>query len=107
MGGIDETNNVVETKKGVLDDLIQSNYNSIVVRGLIHNATTKDEFVNKLWEECEEFTDIFNRTETVDPEELADVILVCLNIAKHYSIDIEQEMRGKIAVNLKRAKDGE
>jgi NTP pyrophosphatase (non-canonical NTP hydrolase) len=87
--------------------LIEDNYSSIVARGLIHAATTKDEFVNKLWEECEEFTEVFNKTGMIDAEELADVILVCLNIAKHYNIDIEKEMRGKISVNFNRAKNGE
>jgi len=42
----------------------------------------------------------------IDSEELADIILVCLNIAKHYNkhynIDIEKEMKGKIAVNFNR-----
>jgi NTP pyrophosphatase (non-canonical NTP hydrolase) len=36
-------------------------------------------------------------------EELADVILVCLNIAKHYKIDIEKELNNKIKKNFKRS----
>jgi len=38
----------------------------------------------------------------IDAEELADIILVCLNIAKHYNIDIEKELKNKIQVNFKR-----
>ena len=39
-------------------------------------------------------------------EELADVIMVCLNFAKHNNIDIEQEIKNKIKINEQRAKDG-
>ncbi len=35
-------------------------------------------------------------------EELSDVILVCLNIAEHYQIDIEKELISKIEINEKR-----
>ena len=32
--------------------------------------------------------------------------MVCLNMAKHYDIDIEQEIKNKIEVNKQRAKNG-
>ena len=102
MGGIDEINNNCVVKKGGLDDLIQDNYDSIVKRGLITPKTTKDDFVNKLFEEVGEFEEVFVEHGMIDSEELADIILVCLNIAKHYNIDIEKEMKGKIAVNFNR-----
>ena len=35
-------------------------------------------------------------------EELADIILVCLNIATHFEIDIEKELNNKITINEKR-----
>ena len=35
-------------------------------------------------------------------EELADIILVCLNLAKHCNIDIEQELKIKIEINKNR-----
>jgi NTP pyrophosphatase (non-canonical NTP hydrolase) len=82
--------------------LIKRNYKSIVQRGLINHATTLEDFINKLKEEVNEFEhhnspDNFN-------EELSDVILVCLNIAEHYQIDIEKEMIKKIKINEKRQK---
>ena len=86
--------------------LIEDNYSSIVDRGLITPTTTKQQFLNKLFEEVGEFADAYYFDETIDAEELADVILVCLNMAKHYNIDIEKEMRCKIAVNFERAKNG-
>jgi NTP pyrophosphatase (non-canonical NTP hydrolase) len=86
--------------------IIEDNYDSIVKRGLITPDTTKQDFINKLWEECDEFDDVYTDKGMIDAEELADIILVCLNIAKHYKIDIEKEMRGKIAVNFNRAANG-
>ena len=86
--------------------IINDNYDSILKRGLITPKTTKEDFVNKLFEEVGEFEEVFIDHGMIDSEELADIILVCLNIAKHYKIDIEKEMRGKIAVNFNRAANG-
>lgn len=86
--------------------LIQDNYDSIVKRGLITHQTTKEDFLNKLFEEVGEFEEVFVEHGMIDAEELADIILVCLNISKHYNIDIEKEMKGKISVNFNRSKDG-
>jgi len=76
--------------------LIESNYNSIVKRGLINSHTKFKEFIDKLDEEVNEYK------ESNEPEELADIILVCLNIAKHYDIDIETELKNKITKNYER-----
>jgi predicted house-cleaning noncanonical NTP pyrophosphatase (MazG superfamily) len=76
--------------------LIESNYRSIVGRGLINSHTKLKEFISKLDEEVNEFK------ESNEPEELADIILVCLNIAKHYDIDIEKELKNKIIKNQNR-----
>ncbi len=102
MGGIDQIENKIEVEKGVLYKLINDNYESIVKRGLITPQTTKEDFVNKLFEEVGEFEEVYVEHGMIDSEELADIILVCLNIAKHYNIDIEKEMKGKIAVNFNR-----
>jgi len=92
------------TKEGnKLVDLIEKER---VKRGLITHQTTKEDFLNKLFEEVGEFEEVFVEHGMIDAEELADIILVCLNIAKHYKIDIEKEMRGKIAVNFNRAANG-
>ena len=77
-------------------DIIESNYISIVKRGKINSHTTLKEFLDKLDEEVLEFK------ESNEPEELADIILVCLNIAKHYDIDIEKELKDKIIKNQNR-----
>ncbi len=80
--------------------LVKRNYKSIVQRGLINHATTLEDFVNKLKEEVNEF-EYYSSPKNFN-EELSDVILVCLNIAEHYQIDIEKELISKIEINEKR-----
>jgi NTP pyrophosphatase (non-canonical NTP hydrolase) len=80
--------------------LIKRNYKSIVQRGLINHATTLEDFIDKLKEEVTEL-EYYNSPENFN-EELADVILVCLNIAEHYNIDIEKELLNKIKINENR-----
>lgn len=82
--------------------LIDRNYKSIVDRGLITPKTTLKEFIMKLEEEVQEFIDA--ETPENFSEELADVILVCFNIANHYKIDIQKELIYKIYKNEERAK---
>tara|TARA_R100000501_G_C2575197_1_gene80580 strand:+ start:473 stop:685 length:213 start_codon:yes stop_codon:yes gene_type:complete len=64
--------------------IIDTNYSSILNRGLINDKTSSKDDEN------------FR-------EELADVILVCFNISKHYGWDIESELFKKVAINEKRA----
>ena len=88
--------------------LINDNYKSIVDRGFITPTTTLFEFLDKLDEEVKELkteSEIPKQYSNL-PEELADVVMVCLNIAKHYNIDIEQEIKNKIKINKQRAKNG-
>ena len=88
--------------------LINDNYKSIVDRGFITPTTTLFEFLDKLDEEVEELkteSEIPKQYSNL-PEELADVVMVCLNLAKHYNIDIEQEIKNKIKINKQRAKNG-
>lgn len=97
--------------------IIEDNYQSIVDRGFIAPSTSYLEFVYKLDEEVSEFKSALDWSMRRDSlaltplhisvhEELADVIMVCLNMAKHYDIDIEEEIKKKIKVNKQRAKDG-
>ncbi len=79
-----------------MKELIEENYISIIKRGLINEKTTLQDFLNKLDEEVQEFKDDNSY------EELADIILVCLNIARHYNIDIENELINKINKNKNR-----
>jgi NTP pyrophosphatase (non-canonical NTP hydrolase) len=99
-----------------MKDLIEANYKSIVDRGLIAPSTNYFEFIDKLDEEVKEFKyalEYFMRNDKLGfkpmhidvCEELSDVIMVCLNFAKHYNIDIEQEIKNKIEVNKQRAKN--
>jgi len=86
-----------------MENIIESNYKSIVDRGLISPKTTKRDFILKLEEEVQEFIDASLNSNGSESEELADVILVCLNIAKHYGINIEREIKNKIRKNFNRA----
>ena len=97
--------------------IIEDNYQSIVDRGFIAPSTSYLEFIDKLDEEVNEFKSALEWSMRRDSlgltpihisvhEELADVIMVCLNMAKHFDIDIEQEIKNKIKVNKQRAKDG-
>ena len=91
-----------------MKELIEANYKSIVDRGLIAPSTNYFEFLNKIKEEVEELNKEALKPRPISnlPEELADVIMVCFNMAKHYNIDIEQEIKNKIEVNKQRAKNG-
>jgi NTP pyrophosphatase (non-canonical NTP hydrolase) len=82
--------------------LIEFNYQTIVNRGMINKATSEDDFIMKLEEEVQEFINASKNNIGDFNEELADIILVCLNIAKHYGIDIEKELINKILKNTKR-----
>lgn len=87
-----------------MKDLIEENYKSIVARGLITPSTTRKQFIDKLFEEVSELEEASDINDWGNiSEELADVILVCLNIAKHYKIDIEKELNDKIKKNFKRS----
>jgi NTP pyrophosphatase (non-canonical NTP hydrolase) len=89
-----------------MQELIGDNYQSIVDRGFITPTTTLFEFLDKLDEEVEELNKeaLIPKEWSNLPEELADVILVCFNMAKHFGIDIEQELKKKIRINEYRAK---
>lgn len=84
-----------------MKSIIESNYESIVKRGLINWSTPLQAFLDKLNEEVEELHESVLKKEQFS-EELADVILVCLNTAKHFDIDIEIELKNKIQKNFNR-----
>ncbi len=86
--------------------LIDSNYEVTVNRGLIGPDTTMIEFIMKLEEELQEFigSNKLNGIQSTEScEELSDIILVCLNIAKHYGINIEAELWRKVEINKQRS----
>ena len=82
--------------------LIEHNYASIVKRGHITPETDHSDFILKLEEEVREFIEAVKWDPENIPEELADVILVCLAYAKHYDIQIENELLYKIGKNYQR-----
>ena len=96
-----------------MKQIIEHNYDSTIKRGLIDENTNILDFFKKLQEEVGEFEqaidDLFRSVEAKPEhfrnieEELSDVILVCLNCAKHFNIDIEQELKKKIEKNYKRS----
>ena len=67
-----------------MKNIIEENYKRTVTRGLITPSTLRKSFIDKLIEEVKEFTDEYEKGWLIDKEELADIILVCLNISKHY-----------------------
>lgn len=85
-----------------MKQIIEDNYKSIIKRGLITSETTSTDFIMKLEEEVQEYIESETLTLPNANEELADIILVCLNIAKHFNIDIEQELKNKIKINENR-----
>ena len=87
--------------------IIEDNYQSIVDRGFICPLTTRSDFFDKIDEEVQKLKDASFKYDLQNvKEELADVIMVCLNFAKHYDFDIEQQIKDKIEINKQRAKDG-
>lgn len=93
--------------------LIKDNYDSTVKRGCITPSTTAFDFIDKIYEEVGELEEILNTINDKEPkkemfnkfnEELSDIILVCLNCAKHFDIDIETELKNKIEKNYQRIK---
>jgi len=80
-----------------LSEIQLRNYAATVRRGLITPATVDLEFMIKIFEEAAEVA----RTRTPDElrEELADVIIVCLNFAKHFDIDIQFGLESKTLYN--------
>jgi len=86
--------------------LIEQSYKAIQNRGLITRKTKHVDFFHKLNEEVCEVKQEFIKNE-VDKNklglELSDVIIVCLNWAKHYEIDIEKLLNKKTLINEQRA----
>lgn len=98
-----------------IKELLQRNYQSTVDRGLIFPSTNGFAFVEKMKEEVSELEQALNeikRTNTISDKyynemklELADVIMVGLNMARHFNIDIFKEIEKKIIINEERANE--
>jgi NTP pyrophosphatase (non-canonical NTP hydrolase) len=84
-----------------LSEIQSRNYAATVRRGKISDKTTLNEFIFKMFEEVQEFKDDSNFGIT-DGLELADIIIVCLNTAKHLDIDIQDWLEKKTIINENR-----
>lgn len=85
-----------------MKDLIEDSYSAIVNRGIINEQTSVQDFLDKLDEEASELKEYYHTFNALDAQEIADVIIVCLNMSKHYGIDIEGEVIKKIQINKNR-----
>ncbi len=87
-----------------LQEIIKRNYEATVKRGQISNKTTKFDFLNKLHEEVDELELSFNESKIYqfDIKELADVVLVCTAMAKHYGYDLLKAIENKALYNENR-----
>lgn len=97
-----------------MKELIKQNYEVTRKRGLITDKTTIVEFYDKIAEEINElFYTFANKDNTLKPiyikdefnNELADIILVCMNLFYHNGhsyYDIKNILEKKIEINRKR-----
>lgn len=87
-----------------IETFIEENYSAIVKRGLINSNTTKDDFMEKLYEE---FLEVMGATdEEHRSHEIVDVISVCFNWLEHFNTtdEVIKLLKFNIENNIKRAK---
>ena len=85
-----------------LDDVVDRNYFANVKRLKISDKTTVRDFLSKIHEEVGELIESWDGCDSFDKVELADVTLVCFSMAKHFSINLVDEMEKKMKVKEKR-----
>ena len=85
-----------------LDDVVNRNYFANVKRLKISDKTTVRDFLGKIHEEVGELIESWDGCDSFDKVELADVTLVCFSMAKHFDINLVDEMAKKTKVNEKR-----
>ena len=81
-----------------IKEIQKRNYRATVKRGQITKKTNFYDFLRKIHEEVQELYDCYIHTGNVDPLELADIILVCMSLAKHNKIDIDKELRKQVKI---------
>ena len=84
-----------------IDDVVDRNYFANVRRGKISDKTNAGVFIAKIYEEVGELIESYG-CDSFDKIELADVTLVCFSMAKHFDINLIDEMQKKMKVNEKR-----
>ena len=85
-----------------LDDVVDRNYFANVKRLKISDKTNVRDFLAKIHEEVGELIESWDGCDSFDKVELADVTLVCFSMAKHFDINLIDEMQKKMKVNEKR-----
>lgn len=85
-----------------LDDVVNRNYFANIRRLQISDKTTVREWLGKIHEEVGELIESWDGCDSFDKVELADVTLVCFSMAKHFDINLVDEMEKKMKVNEKR-----
>jgi len=85
-----------------LDDVVDRNYFANFKRLQISDKTTVREWLGKIHEEVGELIESWDGCDSFDKVELADVTLVCFSMAKHFGINLIDEMQKKMKVNEKR-----
>ena len=85
-----------------LDDVVDRNYFANIRRGKISDKTNAGVLIAKIYEEVGELIESWDGCDGFDKVELADVTLVCFSMAKHFGINLVDEMAEKMKVNEKR-----
>lgn len=86
-----------------IKEIINRNYAAQLKRGKV---TKKIDFYDWIIDIRDEVNELWNsypkHNSTFDEKELADIILVCLSMSKHYNIDIVKALEEKTKYNEKR-----
>ena len=85
-----------------IDDVVDRNYFANIRRGKISEKTNAGVFIAKIYEEVGELIESWDGDDGFDKVELVDVTLVCLSMAKHFGVNLVDEMQKKMKVNEKR-----
>ena len=85
-----------------IEDVVDRNYFANVRRGKISDKTNARVFIAKIYEEVGELIESWDGCDSFDKIELADVTLVCSSMAKHFGINLVDEMEKKMKVNEQR-----
>ena len=85
-----------------IEDVVDRNYFANVRRGKISDKTKSGVFIAKIYEEVGELIESWDGCDSFNKVELADVTLVCFSMAKHFGINLVDEMEKKMKVNEKR-----
>lgn len=86
-----------------IKEIIDRNYAAQLKRGKV---TKKIDFYDWIIDIRDEINELWNsypkHNSTFDEKELADIILVCLSMSKHYNIDIVKALEEKTLFNEER-----